>query len=117
MTNRKRNIRIEICFTSEERDAMLQKMVQAGFKNQGAYIRKMAIEGYIVRFDTAEAQELLRLIANATSNINQISKRCNESRSVYEGDVLKLSAQVELLKENTREAVNIYKKARKFLDC
>jgi hypothetical protein len=117
VANRKRNIRMVFYVTEEEQDALIQKMAQAGTKNRDAYMRKMAIEGYIIRFDTTEAQELLRLIANATGNINQLAKRANESRSVHENDVKELAVQVEHLKENAREAINIYRKARKFLGC
>jgi prophage DNA circulation protein len=117
MANRKRNIRMEICFSAEEYDALIQKMALTGIKNQGAYIRKMAIEGYIVRFDTDEAQKLLQLISNATNNINQIAKHANITQNIYANDVQRLSEQVRQLKEDTQQAINIYKKARKFLDC
>jgi len=116
MPNSTRNIRVEICFTPDEHAALLKKIETAGIKNQAAYIRKMALHGYIVRFDTAKVQELLRLISNASSNINQISRRAGESRNVHECDVLQLAEQVEQLKESARKAANIYKQARQFLN-
>lgn len=116
MESRTRAKSVLIRFTDAEFDALAKKIEMSGIKNREAYLRKMALHGYIVRFDTTESKELLRLIANATGNINQVSRRCNESRSVHENDVLQLAKQVELLKENARKAINIYKQAKQFLD-
>lgn len=116
MANRVRNIRLVVDVTQDELDAIKARMVDAGVKHQGDYVRKMALQGYILRFDTTEAKELVRLIANATSNINQIAKRANESRSVVANDVQELLAQMQELKQEATTAVNIYRKARKFLN-
>ncbi|MCL2358043.1 MAG: plasmid mobilization relaxosome protein MobC [Defluviitaleaceae bacterium] len=90
-------------------------MADTGIESKGEYLRKMALEGIIFRLDMSEARELLRLIANATSNINQIAKRANESRSVYGNDVAELSIAVEQLDAAAREAVKIYREAKKIL--
>ena len=49
MAERTRPIRIEFCVTEQERRLIQSKMAQLGTRNMGAYLRKMAIDGYINR--------------------------------------------------------------------
>lgn len=51
MAERTRPIRIEFCVTEQERQLIQSKMAQLGTKNMGAYLRKMAIDGYIIKVD------------------------------------------------------------------
>ena len=48
MADRTRPIRIEFCVTEQEKELIESKMAQLGTRNMGAYLRKMAIDGYIV---------------------------------------------------------------------
>ena len=52
MAERKRNKEIHFYVTEEERKLILRKMIESKTKNMGAYLRKMAIDGYIVNTDT-----------------------------------------------------------------
>ena len=52
MANRKRNIQVKFYVTAEEKELMEQKMAQLQTKRIGAYLRKMAIDGYIIYVDT-----------------------------------------------------------------
>ena len=54
MKNRTRPVRIEFRVTEQERQLIQKKMEQLGTKNTGAYLRKMAIEGYIIKVDYTE---------------------------------------------------------------
>jgi hypothetical protein len=72
-------------------------MAAAGIRNREAYLRKMVLDGYIVRLDLTEVREMVRLLSNATNNLNQIAKRANETRSVYESDIRDLRAHYERL--------------------
>ena len=51
MAERTRPIRIEFCVTEQERQLIQSKMAQLGTRNMGAYLRKMAIDGYIIKVD------------------------------------------------------------------
>ena len=73
------------------------RMKSIGIKNREAFARKLLLDGYIVKIDTKPTADLVRLIKNATTNINQIAKRANESGGVYENDVLDLLAEVNRL--------------------
>ena len=52
MANRKRNLQVKFYVTAEEKELMEQKMAQLQTKRIGAYLRKMAIDGYIIYVDT-----------------------------------------------------------------
>ena len=62
MAERTRPIRIEFCVTEQERQLIQSKMAQLGTKNMGAYLRKMAIDGYIIKVDyTLYAEDIAEL--------------------------------------------------------
>ena len=58
MANRKRNIQVKFYVTAEEKELMEQKMAQLQTKRIGAYLRKMAIDGYIIQVDTTDIKEM-----------------------------------------------------------
>ena len=64
-------------------------MAQLGTKNMGAYLRKMAIDGYIIKVDYTQQKKLAAAVSRAASNINQICRRINQ-RELYEDDVVEL---------------------------
>ena len=72
-------------------------MAAAGIRNREAYIRKMILDGYIVCLDLSDVRKMVQLLSNATSNLNQIAKRANETRSIYESDINDLQAHYEKL--------------------
>lgn len=76
---------------------ILEKMEQAGIQNMRAYLLKMAIDGYVVRLDLSEVREMVSLLRNATNNLNQIARRANETRNIYEADIQDLQANYDRL--------------------
>ena len=115
MANRRRDVRVWARLTQEEFDILQDRIAQSGIKNQEGYIRKMALTGYILRLDTTEIRNLLRLISNATNNINQVAKRVNESKSIFATDVNLLLEQCEVLQQEVKSAAKIYMEARTLL--
>lgn len=87
MANRERNIQLHFMATPRERQLIADKMALLGTKNMGAYLRKMAVDGYIVKLDLTSVRELVALLRNATNNLNQIARRANETRSIYAADI------------------------------
>lgn len=71
----------------EEKALIDKKMGQLGTTNQRAYLRKMAVDGYIVHLDMKSVKELVKLLRSISSNTNQIARRCNETRNLYAEDV------------------------------
>ena len=52
MANRKRNIQMKFYVTEDEKRLIDEKMNQLPTRRYGAYLRKMAIDGYIIYTDT-----------------------------------------------------------------
>ena len=114
--NRKRKIRVEMRLTEDENDIFIKRMRDSGIQNMDAYLRKMALTGYIVRLDMSEVREALRLLANATSNINQVARRANETRSIYASDMIQIREEVGNMRSQVSDLVKVFAKVRKLLD-
>ena len=93
MAKRKRNVVIRFRVTPEEREMIESKMAQFGTSNMAAYLRKISIDGYVVRLDLPELREIVSLLRRSSNNLNQIAKRVNETSRIYDADI-------DCLKEN-----------------
>ena len=102
--NRKRKTRIVFYVDEKEDDLIREKMKAAGIINREAYLRKMALDGYIVRLDLSDVRKMVSLLGNATSNLNQIARRANGIGSILETDITDIRANYELL-WNQAEAI------------
>lgn len=106
MKNRTRPVRIEFRVTEQERQLIQEKMEQLGTKNMGAYLRKMAIDGYIIKVDYTEQKKLAASVSRVAGNINKICRRINQTGHFYEDDIVELKAKQceiwELLKQSQR---------------
>ena len=100
MSNRKRNIQILFCVTPEEKKLIRMKMIQSKTKNMGAYLRKMAIDGYIVNTDTTPLKKQYEEMHKIGVNINQITKKVNSTGDLY-------SEEMQELKEMVKEFLRI----------
>ena len=90
MANRKRNIQLKIWVTEEERKLIEYKMSLIPSRQIGAYLRKMAIDGYIIYTDTSNIKEMNNNLRAIGSNINQIAKRVNSTSNIYHEDIAEL---------------------------
>lgn len=74
-------------------------MREAGTTNIGAYLRKMALDGYILRLDLPELKEMLSQLRYMGNNVNQIAKRANEVGVIDEMDIRGVSKRQERMLE------------------
>ena len=74
-------------------------MREAGTTNMGAYLRKMALDGYILRLDLPELKEMLSQVRYMGNNVNQIAKRANEVGVIDEMDIRGVSKRQERMLE------------------
>ena len=106
MKNRTRPVRIEFRVTEQEHQLIQKKMEQLGTKNMGAYLRKMAIDGYIIKVDYTEQKKLAAAVSRVAGNINQICRRINQTGNFYQDDIVELKAKQceiwELLKQSQK---------------
>jgi len=101
---RTRQNRISFRLDDAELQQFEQNMIKTGKTNREAYLRKMALYGHMNIVDMKPTSDLVRLIANIAGNVNQIARRCNETGSAYEQDVLELMANFQDLKPLVVEA-------------
>ncbi|GAB5081271.1 plasmid mobilization relaxosome protein MobC [Hominimerdicola sp. 21CYCFAH17_S] len=87
MDGRKRTVQIKFRVTEEERDLIEQKMKQIPTRNMAAYLRKMAIDGYIIQVDHSDIKAMTAELQKIGVNINQIARRANATGSVYQEDI------------------------------
>ena len=83
----RRNIRISVRLTEEEHRLLKEKMARIGVTNQEAFLRKMALDGLVIRLDLPELKQMISLLRYTSNNINQITRRMNESGRVYDTDL------------------------------
>ena len=75
----RRNIRISVRLTEEEHRLLKEKMARIGVTNQEAFLRKMALDGLVIKLELPELKQMISLLRYTSNNINQIAKRLNES--------------------------------------
>ena len=114
--NRTRKIQVKMSLTEEEFEILKQRMRDKGVQNREAYLREMALTGYILRLDLSEVRENLRLLANSASGINEIAKRVNETRGIYASDMIQLRGEVGNARTQVSEMVKVFGKIKKFFE-
>ena len=82
-----KDISMHFWVSQEEYDLILKNMALSGSTNLSAFLRKMAIDGMVIRLDMPEIKELLKLLRRANANINQIAKHLHETGRVYDTDL------------------------------
>ena len=95
MANRKRNIQMKFWVTEEEKRLIDEKMAQLPTRRYGAYLRKMAIDGYIIYTDTADIKAFTKELSAIGRNINQIAKRINATGSPYQADMEEIRERLD----------------------
>lgn len=107
MANRTRPIIIRFAVSEYERELIENKMAIMKTHNMGAYLRKMAIDGYIIQVDYTEQKKLAAAVNKVGANFNQICKRVNSTEHCYEEDLAEMKELMkqiwQLLKSNQSE--------------
>ena len=95
----KRDVVMSFRVTPSEAKRIKDRMKDAGVRKPGAFLRKMAVDGYIIRLDLEELREATRLMRITSNNVNQYAKKANETGSIYETDVKEIKQNQEELWE------------------
>ena len=103
---RKRDIFIRFMVDEKERDLIYNRMEEAGIKSLRAYLLKMVVDGRVIHIELDSVRDMVRLLSNATNNINQIARRVNETGSVYAADVEDLRGHYDSLWGQAKEILH-----------
>lgn len=87
MANLQRQVQLKFRVTRSERALIEQKMAQLGTTNMAAYLRKMAIDGFVVNLELPELGELVSLLRRSSNNLNQLTRRVHETGRIYDADM------------------------------
>ena len=101
MKDNSRKTQLHFVVSEQELDRIRQRMEECSVTNLSAFLRKMALDGYIIHLDMTELQELPRLLRICSNNLNQYAKRANEVGSVYAADVEDLHSRLNEIWELT----------------
>ena len=73
-----RTKRMKVHLTPQEHEWIKEKMAQAGMTNMSEFIRRMAMNGYVINADQPELDEILRLMHYTRNNLRQMEKHVRE---------------------------------------
>lgn len=100
------NVVKNIRMTPEELQAIQKKMEQFGTTNFSAFVRKMAIDGYVVKLELPELKELVSLLRYSSNNLNQLTRRVHESGRIYDADLEDIHQNQERLWSAAQEILD-----------
>ena len=87
MGERYRKTPILFWVTDEEKEKIEKRMELVGSSNMSAYLRKMALDGYVINLNVPELDETISLLRYSSNNINQIAKRVNATGVIFQNEV------------------------------
>ena len=87
MSGRKRTVQIKFYVTEEEKNLIEEKMKLIPTRNMTAYLRKIAIDGYVIQVDHTDIKAMTAEIQKIGVNVNQIARRVNAAGNAYQEDI------------------------------
>ena len=100
---KKRAHEIHVLLTEEEMNRIRQRMNEAGVRNQSAFIRKMILDGYIVKLDMDDIDKMVSLLRSSSNNLNQIAKKANATNTIYGADIAEMRMKQDEIWELAKE--------------
>ena len=81
--------------TEEEKRIIEEKIAQLPTRRYGAYLRKMAIDGFIIYTDTTDIKAFTTELSAIGRDINQIAKQINATGSPYQADMEEIRERLD----------------------
>lgn len=101
----KRDQDVHFLASKEEVERIHEKMAEIGVRSMGAYLRKMALDGYCINLDLREIKSLVSLIRICSNNLNQYAKKANETGNIYEADIKDLQERMDKIWTEMKEVL------------
>ena len=86
---RVRSVPIYVWVRPDELEVIRERMAEAGIRNMSAYIRKMALNGYVLHVDLSDIRELVALQRRCANNLNQVALHAN-TYGIYPSEIAAL---------------------------
>ena len=97
MKRRRRPVHLHVMVSEEEQALIRERMDEAGIRNMGAYMRKMALNGYVLHVDLSPVRELVSLQSRCSNNLNQVAIQANTYGGIYPEEIAALKKDYEAL--------------------
>ncbi len=111
--HRQRPIHLHVMVSEEEQSLIQERMAEAGIRNMGAYMRKMALNGYVLHVDLSPVRELVSLQRRCSNNLNQVAIHANtygvypEEIKALQNDYAELWGPLSALLEKLSQVVEL----------
>ena len=102
-----RTKRMKVHLTPQEHEWIKEKMAQAGMTNMSEFIRRMAMNGYVINADQLELDEILRLMRYTGNNLRQIEKHVRENEPEHMPEVEQMLRNHEEIEDTLGEILRI----------
>ena len=106
MAKRKRDVPVLFYVNQKEMALIQQKMQAFGTSNMSAYLRKMAIDGYVLQLDLPELKELVSLLRRWSNNLNQLTRHVHQTGRVYDAGLQELHTQQETIWDGVKQILH-----------
>ena len=103
MANRVREHQVIFRVTEAEKELIRQRMALLGTRNMQSFLRKMALDGYVVKLELPELKEMVSLLRWCSNNLNQIARRAHETGRIYDADLEDIAQRQKQLWEGVKE--------------
>ena len=84
--------KLSVRMSDAELDSVRERMKNVGIASLSIYLRKMAMDGYILKMDLPEIKEMIKLLRSSSNNMNQIAKKANAMGTVFEEDLKEIKS-------------------------
>lgn len=91
---RQRPYQINFHVNDKEKNLIEKKQKESGIINKGVFYRKMIIDGYVVKTDNKAIKELTVAINRIGNNINQITRKVNQTGKIFQTDMSAINEKV-----------------------
>jgi len=108
MTNRSRDVELKLFLSQEENELLAKKMEQVGTNNKSAYVRKMILDGMIVKTDFKALKDLSNEINKIGVNINQITKQLNEMQNISSDDISDIKNMLRSINQKQKDSMSLF---------
>ena len=103
MANRVREHQVIFRVTEAEKELIRRRMALLGTRNMQSFLRKMALDGYVVKLELPELKEMVSLLRRSSNNLNQIARRAHETGRIYDADLEDIAQRQKQLWEGVKE--------------
>ena len=96
---------VDLHISQEEYDQIKERMAEAGIINMSAFIRKMALNGYVLHVDLSPVRKLVSLQRRCSNNLNQIAVNTNTYGGIRPPEIEKLQKDYNALWGSLRDLI------------